>query len=171
LRASDRDRDVVLAVLADGYADGRLTKEEYDERAASTASAKTLGELPGLVLDLVPDTPARPRSDLALATPEDLHNRAVQAWEAQRRRALTSALVPTLICWFVWIVVAWDGDGEVTGFDPGFPWPLFVMFGTGMNALRVLLHRQDLVAEEERRLEKRQRKALETPKTDGSTDR
>ena len=166
LRASDRDRDVVLGVLAEGYADGRLTKEEYDERAASTTSAKTLGELPALVRDLVPATPTRPRDDLALATPEELHDRAVQAWEAQRRRALTSALVPTLICWFIWLLVAWsDGDG----FDPGFPWPLFVMFGTGMHALRVLLHRQDLVAEEERRLEKRQRTAL-GPRSDDSTD-
>ena len=46
LRASDHDRDVVLGVLAEGYADGRITKEEYDERSGSTAGAKTLGELP-----------------------------------------------------------------------------------------------------------------------------
>ena len=51
---SDRDRDVVLGVLGEGYADGRLTKEEYDERAGATAAAKTLGELPTLIADLVP---------------------------------------------------------------------------------------------------------------------
>ncbi len=68
MRASDRDRDVVLGVLAEGYADGRITKEEYDERSGATAAAKTLGELPALIVDLVPLTPTRPRSDLALAS-------------------------------------------------------------------------------------------------------
>ena len=33
LRASDADREIVRAVLADAYADGRLTREEYDEQA------------------------------------------------------------------------------------------------------------------------------------------
>ena len=40
LRASDRDRDVVLGVLAEGYADGRLTKEEYDERAGAAVDGQ-----------------------------------------------------------------------------------------------------------------------------------
>ena len=35
------------------------------------------------------------------------------------------------------------------------------MLGTGINLLQVQLRRQDLVAEEQRRLEKKQRKALE----------
>ena len=151
LRAADRDRDVVLGVLVEGYADGRLTKEEYDERSAATAAAKTLGELPVLILDLVPERPAR-RDDLALATSQDLHARAVQKWESQRRHALSGLLVPSLICWVVWAVTAMGG----------FPWPLFVMLGTGANLLRVLLNRTDIVLEEESRLEKKQRKAVES---------
>ena len=46
LRASDRDRDVVTDVLATAYSEGRLTREELDERSDRAASAKTLGELP-----------------------------------------------------------------------------------------------------------------------------
>jgi hypothetical protein len=38
------------------------------------------------------------------------------------------------------------------------------MLGTGMNVARVLLHREDIVAEEHRRLEKKQRKALSGPR-------
>jgi hypothetical protein len=153
LRAGDRDRDVVLRVLADGYAEGRLTKDEYDERADATTASKTLGELPPLIADLVPPVPPGGGSALARATPEALHRRAVQRWEAQRRQAITGFLVPSLICWVVWLA---------TGL--GFPWPLFVMLGTGINVLRVLLHRQDIILDEQRRLEKKQRRALQPPR-------
>ena len=33
MRASDRDRAVIETVLADAFAEGRLTRSEYDERA------------------------------------------------------------------------------------------------------------------------------------------
>ena len=160
LRASDRDREVVVTVLTEGYADGRLTKEEYDERADAATAARTLGELPALIGDLVPLTPAPARSgEPAGAPPDVLHQRAVQRWQAQRRQALTGFLVPTIICWSVWFFTSFQHNA-----GPGFPWPVFVMLGTGMNLLRVLLHRQDIVAEEQRRLEKKQRKALEAPR-------
>lgn len=159
LRAGDRDRDVVLRVLGDGYADGRLTKEEYDERADLTAATKTLGELTPLISDLVPHTPTPvTAAGRTLATTDELHQRAVQRWEAQRRQALTGFLIPTIICWVIWVLTGLGGEG---GFSPYFAWPLFVMLGTGANLARVLMHRQDIVTEEQRRLEKKQRKALE----------
>jgi uncharacterized membrane protein YccC len=160
LRASDLDREVVLGVLAEAYADGRLDREEYDERAAGATSAKTLGDLPTLIGDLVPQSESSAAgSDLRRATADDLHRQAVRSWEARRRHALSSLLVPSLICWVIWIATGW-GSG---GFSPAFPWPLFVMLGTGANLIRVLVHREDLVAEEQHRLEKKQRKALEAP--------
>ena len=45
MRASDADRDVVLGVLAEAYADGRITREEHDVRSSATQSARTLGDL------------------------------------------------------------------------------------------------------------------------------
>src|SRR6187200_2903406 len=84
LRASDCDRDVVLGVLAEGYADGRISKDEYDERSASATAAKTLGELPALIIDLVPLAPTRSRDELAMASTEELRARAVQKWESER---------------------------------------------------------------------------------------
>jgi hypothetical protein len=155
LRASDRDREVVLGVLGDAYADGRLTRDEHDERLEATTATRTLGELPALIADLVPLAPPARSGDLARATPDELQRRAVQRWEAQRRQALTGFLVPTVICWVVWIAVALQRDAHGV-----FPWPLFVMLGTGMNVARVMLHREDIVTEEHRRLEKKQRKAL-----------
>ena len=153
LRASDRDRDVVTGVLTEAYADGRLTREEFDERAGATAAARRLGELPELIGDLVPQLPVvGARSGIAALDADALHARAVQHWESQRRQALTGFLIPTIICWVVFF-----GTGMT------FPWPLFVMLGTGLNVLRTQLQRQDIIADEQRRLEKKQRKALESP--------
>ncbi|MBV9095926.1 MAG: DUF1707 and DUF2154 domain-containing protein [Streptosporangiaceae bacterium] len=52
LRASDADRDRVLALLAEAVGDGRLTLDEHSERAQRACSARTLGELAELTADL-----------------------------------------------------------------------------------------------------------------------
>ena len=54
LRASDADRERVVAVLAEAAGDGRLTLEEHSERVQRAYQARTLGELAGLTRDLVP---------------------------------------------------------------------------------------------------------------------
>jgi hypothetical protein len=53
LRASDADRERVVAVLAEAAADGRITLEEHTERVQRAYQARTLGELAGLTEDLV----------------------------------------------------------------------------------------------------------------------
>src|ERR1700739_4213908 len=52
LRASDADRDRVLALLAEATGDGRLTAEEHPERVQRACTARTLGELAELTADL-----------------------------------------------------------------------------------------------------------------------
>ena len=52
LRASDADRDRVLALLAEAMSDGRLTAEEHADRVQRTFSARTLGQLAELTGDL-----------------------------------------------------------------------------------------------------------------------
>jgi hypothetical protein len=54
LRASDVDRERVVAVLAEAAGDGRLTLDEHSERVQRAYKARTLGELAGLTTDLVP---------------------------------------------------------------------------------------------------------------------
>ena len=152
LRASDRDRDVALRVLGDGYADGRLTREEYDERSEAVTKARTLGELPAIIADLVPDRSTRPVDDLVLASPDELRTRAVKAYESSRRGALSGMLIPSFITTVVWLAAGM-----------GFYWPIFVVMGTAINVIRVLLHKQDMIDQEQRKLEKKQRRALEAP--------
>jgi hypothetical protein len=53
LRASDADRDRVLALLAEAMSDGRLTLDEHAERVQRACTARTLGELADLTTDLV----------------------------------------------------------------------------------------------------------------------
>lgn len=53
LRASDEDRNQVANVLSAAYAEGRLTREEHDERLEQAMSAKTFDELIPLTRDLV----------------------------------------------------------------------------------------------------------------------
>ncbi|HEY6790836.1 MAG TPA: DUF1707 domain-containing protein [Trebonia sp.] len=53
LRASDADRERVVAVLNAALSDGRLTPQEHDERVHAALTARTLGDLAGLTTDLV----------------------------------------------------------------------------------------------------------------------
>ena len=52
LRASDTDRERVIALLTEAAGDGRLTLGEHSERAERACSARTLGELAVLTSDL-----------------------------------------------------------------------------------------------------------------------
>lgn len=54
LRASDADRERVVALLSEAHADGRLTAAEHSDRMTSAYTARTLGELTGLTADLLP---------------------------------------------------------------------------------------------------------------------
>ncbi len=142
MRASDRDRAVIETVLADAFAEGRITRTEYDERTDAVMASRTLGELIPLVADL--PVASAPRSTIA----QDAARTYVQA----RRQAIWGFLSASLICWVIW--------AATTGFSGGFPWPLFVMLGTGLNAGRTVWQKDEILAEETRRLEKKERKEL-----------
>jgi hypothetical protein len=53
LRASDADREQVATVLSTAYAEGRLTREEHDERIDQLMAAKTFDDLLPITHDLV----------------------------------------------------------------------------------------------------------------------
>ena len=52
IRASDQDRQSAVELLSEGYAVGRLRREELDERATLAYSATAWGELRDLTADL-----------------------------------------------------------------------------------------------------------------------
>lgn len=120
LRASDRDRDVVVRVLSEAYADGRL----------------------------------------ALASPDELREQAVARYQASRRHAFSRMVVPTVVTFVIWFAAGWHHGN----WSPGLPWPLFVALGTGLHLLRILLNKQDIIEEQQHKLERERQEALEPSK-------
>lgn len=147
LRAADSDRDIVHRVLADAYADGRLDRLELDERQNLLTAAKTLGELPPLVSDLVSATSVVSTGSTTDRDRPELVVQATGHYRSELRQSLWGLISASLICWTIWFA---------TG--SGFPWPLFVMLGTGLNAGRVAFQRREIIDSEVRRLERKQLK-------------
>ena len=52
MRASDSDRDRVVEILTVAYSEGRLFKDEYDDRLEHALSARTYADLDPIVTDL-----------------------------------------------------------------------------------------------------------------------
>jgi Domain of unknown function (DUF1707) len=65
LRASDADRDQVATLLSTAYAEGKLSREEHDERIDQLMAAKTFDDLLPITQDLVIVGPPAP-----VATPQ-----------------------------------------------------------------------------------------------------
>ena len=163
LRAADRDRDVIRTALATAYAEGRLDREEFDERSEQVTSARTLGELPPIIADLVPDRSIeRHSSSLVGASPQELRRRAELHWQAERRNAVVGVFGASLVTWAIWLATSWsDGD-----FDPYFPWPLIVMALSLANLIRTVATKADSIEEGVRYLEKKQAKQLRSKRSE-----
>ena len=150
MRASDRDRAVIETVLADAFAEGRLTRSEYDERADAALASRTLGDLVPLVADL--PVARAPRSSSGA-----LHQQAVRKWQSDRREALLGLIGLSALLWTIWAVTMW-GD---------FPWPLFPMGFALMNLVRVVVNKRDIIEEHTRKLEKKERNQLGQAEDEG----
>jgi|HubBroStandDraft_4_1064222.scaffolds.fasta_scaffold95277_2 hypothetical protein len=141
IRASDADREIVRATLGDAFADGRLTREEYDDRLNTLYGSRTLGEVSSLVTDLVPldGSPMAPAPLLGA----DMRTRAARKWRKDVEESLAAFLVPSIICTVIWIAV--------TG--GGFFWPVFPMLFLGLNLVKTVVQRESIIEHEVLRLE------------------
>lgn len=109
MRASDADRDAVLAELSAHFQAGRLTLEEFDERTSAAYASKTWGELRKLTEDLpsqpvlgsdVPGRrlPSAALSPAALPSHPERNNGTVPP---VRRRPRAIAFLPIVTLWLV----------------------------------------------------------------------
>jgi hypothetical protein len=153
MRASDLDRGVVQQALTEAYADGRLDREEFDERTEQATGSRTLGELVPLVGDLVSPTTVVATGTGLAATDQDLHQRAVEKYASDRREAVFGFLFATIICTVIWLLTT----------APDVPWPIFVALGTGFNVAKTVSRKNEIIANHERRLEKKRAKELGQP--------
>ena len=87
MRASQADREQVIDTLKAAFVQGRLTKDELDQRAGQAFASKTYAELAALYADL-PIGPAGSPSQPARAQGRSLGDKKVLEW------AIVSALSP-----------------------------------------------------------------------------
>lgn len=154
LRAGDRDRDLVAGAIGEAYADGRLTRDEMDERLSQVQSTRLLGDLLPIVTDLMPTREVASRSALARAGDDEIERLAVMRYRERRRQALAGMLVPSLICLTIWIFSLVSAGGLV------FPWPIFVIIGTGGYFGRLSFGRESAIEEEREKLRKKRARQL-----------
>jgi hypothetical protein len=69
LRASDADREQVAMVLSTAYAEGRLSREEHDQRVDQLMTAKTFDDLIPITRDLVVGPATQPPAATSAAQP------------------------------------------------------------------------------------------------------
>ena len=105
MRASDLDRDAVVATLRDAYTAGRLTLEEFDERMTAAYASRTWGELRKLTEDLPAqpvlgsDVPGRHLPTPALPTHPPRAHGSPPPPTRHRRRPV--ALFPLVAVWIL----------------------------------------------------------------------
>lgn len=104
VRVSDDERTQVADALSKHFADGRLDQAEFDERLHQAMSAKTRGDLAGLLSDLPP---------LAPPPSEHLHRHRTRLWLVVLGAFLFFAALGS---------VDWGGDGHWN-----FPWVLLAV--------------------------------------------
>jgi hypothetical protein len=100
MRAAHADRERTVDVIKAGFAEGRLTQPEYEQRMSRAYEAQTYGELHALIADLpqgpvgVPHAPAVPHTFQPLPPPPRTNSSAVGA-------LVCGALVPVVGVTFI----------------------------------------------------------------------
>lgn len=80
LRCTHADRDRVVELLKNAYAEGRLDQAEFDARFDQTMNARTYADLDPILADLVPGAPVPPAAPARpLADPPTTEERLLAA--------------------------------------------------------------------------------------------
>lgn len=99
-RIGDAEREQAVSQLGDHYVAGRLTQEEYDERAAAAWSARTLSHLQPLFRDLPPAQRQEARQTARMRP----------RWRLPALPLVVAAVVLVVLLgapWWAWLVLAW----------------------------------------------------------------
>jgi hypothetical protein len=105
VRIGDSEREHAVSALGEHYLAGRITKEEYDERAAAAWTAKTASQLQPLFWDLPVQQKPAPQQP-----PKQQRSRS-----RTRRRGVPFPLLVGVVVllavlgvpWWGWLILAW----------------------------------------------------------------
>jgi hypothetical protein len=109
LRASDAERDAVVAQLREHGGAGRLSIEELDERIAAALAAPTRRDLAALVADL----PRLPRPRDAARERRELRDHVRSYVAVMALLLVIWALTGAAYFWPIWPILGW-GIGVVS---------------------------------------------------------
>src|SRR5687768_2666608 len=123
LRASDADRERVVAALRDHFGAGRLSDDELDDRISSAYRAKTLADLDGLMLDLPSPGSALPARTAARRVPAKRSRTG--GGHALAASVRIHATVYVLVN--VMLIAIWAASGG------GYFWPIWPLLGWGIG--------------------------------------
>lgn len=118
LRIGDAERNQAVESLAQHYAEGRITQQEFDERSAQAGAARIAADLEPLFADLPGGAPHSAQQRTARA-----QERSRAASRSRPTGPSRAALVPFLLIPLVVAAVV------VAAVFHWFPWPLFILFG------------------------------------------
>lgn len=121
MRVGDSERDDTAAQLSEHFAAGRLDHSEFAERTEQALSARTRGELDGVLSDL-PDLPVFVKPSTTPAPTANISPAQRSEREEWRRSTLT-----TWAMFAVFFIIIWAATGA------GFFWPLFPILGWGIG--------------------------------------
>lgn len=107
------------------YAAGCLTLAEYEERTRAAYTARTLGDLDGLLSDLPPDPPPPPAATSQVPA------------ERSSRHGQGGRSLPRPVTRFISLTALLVGVWALTG--RGYFWPAWPMLLTGVGLLRRFL--------------------------------
>jgi len=112
LRIGDEEREAAVAALGEHYAAGRLTKEEYDERAERAFAARTRSQLLPLFADLprpvgAPGAARGPQRPDAAGPRRGHPGWRAGAWMAPVLAIVVALVILTHLPLFLLVVVAW----------------------------------------------------------------
>ncbi|MGH8889066.1 MAG: DUF1707 SHOCT-like domain-containing protein [Acidothermaceae bacterium] len=124
LRVSDADRDRVTGQLREAFAEGRLTAEEFHERAGQALAARTGADLIALTADLPAPTPP------AVSGAASVAQSALQPVRSgELRRIWTAWASMAILLTAVWVLTAVTSS-SVPVFWPA--WPLGITGALGL---------------------------------------
>jgi Domain of unknown function (DUF1707) len=110
MRASDADREHAVGLLRDGFAAGRLTLDEFDERTTAAFTSRTWGELRELTKDL-PTAGHRGFLPSAPTAPHPARDRGGQV-PAGARPGAGAGLMPVLAISLFWLMLTFSARAD-----------------------------------------------------------
>ena len=116
-RASDEERERVVALLRDHFGAGRVTQEEFSQRVDQAYASRTVGELRRLTADL-PDVPAGAR----VAPPARVYTRGGRALRTSVRVHAAIFVIVNVM-----LIGIWAASGG------GYFWPIWPILGWGIG--------------------------------------